>query len=78
MPAPDEGHQVADTETAVELFGTHLSQSGPDYGLGLSHFQVKAFTIIEVVPSPLDSCVCQLVTQGYLAHKKHPPPLGPP
>ena len=69
----------------------HARQSSPYSDLGI---QAKVLITISVVPSSLRSgCLALVVTrgrpcrgtsstrttvQGYLAHKKTPPPLGPP
>jgi len=70
----------------------HTRQSSPDSGFG-SQLKVLMI-IVQVVPSaPGCGCLALVVTrdrpcrdtsitrttvQGYLAHKKTPPPLGPP
>ena len=80
----------------------HISQSRPDSGLDLSHFQYERlltlchlfparstavrgfwFAACPVLPTVGGSFLrwvgCNFLSlQGYLAHKKHPPPLGSP
>jgi len=61
-----------------------MRQSRPDYGLGVGNLAGESLgerldtlwkcSILDVERSAAD----ERGIQGYLAHKKPPPPLGPP